>query len=460
MLIALAALYSAFTALFLFWNLRRRWLFNPSALFVLAQAVFFFGTLPLLDMGLPADQIHLAILCGTPVLFFAGNLLSQQIHPVSPRDAYYWRTMPIAVIEDGLFVNTIVYGIIAVSLVVCIFYYRRVGYNVFLMSAGAAIEGNPVLSNIANLRLNAYSGARYMAAGYVNQFKNTLLPLLTALLFARGILKGSKCEIVLALCLAPWCLVFLLGTGQRGALFLAVVTAFFFFTVTLPQRQRRRVNVILLLLFGLLFAVTTLILGRQVSSVHSVRSAERLGAAVIGRFTTDNQKGSVVGFRYVYGRDPKLLDGEYVHGLETLVPGHERRIPLASLIFQCMYGDVRGTAPASIWGTVWYDFNLPGVTILAVLLGYFYHYIYFVFIRSPKTLSRLAIFSGMYVILGLWVAGAPDTLLNEGLLTLLVLGGLLKLGRKIGQNDPGRSWVRGLALSHAGDYDMPLAPRR
>src|ERR1700723_1373276 len=101
MFTALGALYIILAAVFLFWNLRPPWLFNPSALFVLQQIGFFLGILPLLHMDLPADEVHFVVLCGTLVLFFAGNLLSQQMHPVSQRDANDWRATPIVVIEDG-----------------------------------------------------------------------------------------------------------------------------------------------------------------------------------------------------------------------------------------------------------------------------------------------------------------------------------------------------------------------
>jgi oligosaccharide repeat unit polymerase len=458
MFIILSALYIVFAAAFLFWNLRRRWLFNPSALFVLQQLGFFLGILRLLNMGFPADVAHFAILCGTLVLFFAANMLSQHMHPVSQRDAYAWRAAPILVIEDGFFFNAVIFGVVAASILVCIYYYQQVGYNVFLLGVGAVLQGNEALGDIASMRLHTYAGSTYMAAGYVNQFKNTLLPLLTALLFARGILKRRRFDVFVALAVSPFCLAFLLGTGQRGPLFFAGLTAFAFFNATLPGSSRRRMNVVLIFLLGTLFAVTTLILGRKVSQVHSVSDVQDLAGDMIGRFTTDNQLSAVAAFRYVYDRDPQLLDGEYIHGLETLIPGHERKLALSNIVFQSMFGDSRGTAPASIWGTVWYDFKLPGAIVLALLLGYLYHYVYYVLIRTPKTLGRLATFCGVYVVLGMWAIGAPDSLLNNGLLALLILGGLFKLARRISGNDPGRSRKGALVFPSAGTSGILLTP--
>jgi hypothetical protein len=90
-------------------------------------------------------------------------------------------------------------------------------------------------------------------------------------------------------------------------------------------------------------------------------------------------------------------------------------------IFELLYGGRGGTAPPSLWGSVWYNFGPLGVLMIPALMGWLYHRLYASLFSSPKTLARVMIYAGATMILGLWIIGGPETLFNRGLITVFLM---------------------------------------
>ena len=424
---AIIIVYVVLVAYYLLVLTRRRWLLNAAPLFVLQQLAFFLGMLLLVDLDVTADRVHLAVALGALCFFILGNLYGRLKAPTPPRTARAFFDAPICRVETGAPFNALVIIIIFTSIAVSIAYYKAVGYNLFLDSLRSTVAGHGPLIDTTTLRLRAYAGVQYFAAGYVNQFKNVLLPLLVAYLAARYVLLHSKIDIVAASILLTPCLLFLLGTGQRGSAFLVFVTVGIFFNASLPARFRRKTNIGVAALLLLVLLSGTLFLGRTVTQITTASDIWRLAGELMDRFVAGNQSSAVVGFRYVYDLPAQLLNGEWVKGLADVIPGHERRVGLASEIFRVFYGSTRGTAPASIWGVAWYDFRLPGVLVLAFILGLSYQLLYARLIRGPKTLARLLVYASLTVTLGLWSIGSLDTPINDGLITVVILMMLVKM---------------------------------
>src|SRR5690606_35590972 len=63
--------------------------------------------------------------------------------------------------------------VLLISATITIIYYVLIGYNVVILM----LEGSLAFGDYSDLRLASYSGEEYFAPGYVNQFKNVLLPL-------------------------------------------------------------------------------------------------------------------------------------------------------------------------------------------------------------------------------------------------------------------------------------------
>ena len=452
MTVAIIITYVVIAAYYLLVLTRHRWLLNAASLFVLQQLGFFIGVVLLSDLNIAADRVHLAVSLGALCFFIVGNLWGRLWAPTPPQSARAFFDAPICRVESGVPFNALIIIIIISSIIVSIAYYNAVGYNLFLQSIRSMLAGNGALSDIDTLRLRAYAGIEYFAPGYVNQFKNVLLPMSVAYLTARYILLRSRGDLVAASILVVPCLIFLLGTGQRGALFIACCIAGVFFNASLPAKARRKVNTVLVIFLVILLLSGTLVLGRTITQITTMTDIRSLVSELSDRFIVGNQSSAVAGFRYVYGQPPQWLDGEWVRGLESVIPGHERRVGLASEIFRVFYGSTRGTAPASIWGVAWHDFGLPGVLGLAFALGLSYQWLYATLIRGPKTLARLLVYASLSVILGLWISGALDSPINDGLITVVILMMLIKGSVRLGR--------LGRSSAYTNAWVLPGAQRR
>lgn len=427
MILLTTIVYVAITCLYLVF-MRNRWLLNPAPIFVIQQLVMFLGIAALVDARITADRVQLYVYLAALCLFVFGAVAGELFSGLTLSQMRVWWSAPIEVESNPGF-NLVLAGLALVSIAVSVAYYVAVGYNMFLLGIWSIITGQGPLQDPSSLRIAAYSTDRYLAAGYVNQFKNILLPLVVSFCIARYALKHKKGDRWAAVCLLPLALVFLLGTGQRYAMFQAGFISIVFLLACLPKTKRRAlvswivVTTIPLLLFS------TLLLGRSVQSVGGASDAVSLAGGFINRFTQDNQACTVIGFRYVYDRPLQLFHGEWARGLGTLIPGHERSVDtgLANEVFAQIYGSPRGTAPVSIWGVAWYDFGFPGVALLGLSLGLFSSFLYARLLRGRKTLVRLLVYAGYSVTIGLWAVGGPDGLANDGFVAILMFGILVRL---------------------------------
>src|ERR1039458_9420842 len=425
MIVAVSCLYIAVALWYLLGVTRGRWTLNPGPLFVLQQLAFFLGMLPLLDTAIEADNVHLYMCFGALCMFIAGNVFCQIALPNARAAGSFWAAS-ICRVETMMGFNVLIGLDIFVSVLACFAYYRAVGYNLFMMGIVSVITGRGQLNDVASLRFHAYSSGEYFAPGYVNQFKNVLFPLLLSYLFARYILLRRRKDLFIVIALFPLCLMFILGTGQRGPFFMACITTVLFFMACLPRKSKRIVIAMVTVLFIVSMLLSTFILGRTVTRVQTTGDVATLATEVGDRFSTVNQKSAVLGFQYIYEQPLHFGLGEWVYAFKGLIPGHEEHVSLANELNRLATGTPRGTAPVSIWGEAWYEFGIGGVLGLAFFLGMLYHAVYARLCRGEKTLGRLLTYAGLTVILGMWGIGGPEVVFNAGLIAVLMLMVLIK----------------------------------
>jgi oligosaccharide repeat unit polymerase len=394
---------------------------NPAIIFVLSQLVLFLGTIPYLDSAVEADYVYMVIMFGGMCIFVFGIISSNFLFRTSRSEIKNWLSVPFNKIESGFQFNFFLGIIIVVSVIVSFVYYYAVGYNILLEAVFSLFGdiGRVLGDDVVTLRLQSYSGDQYFAPGYVNQFKNVLLPLLSGYLIIRYILLRKRKDLFLFLILLPVNLVFLLGTGQRGPFFYIVVIFLIFCNISLPAKEARRINLISIVLLVILFSFATYTLQKDFEYFADINDFIRLLTALPERIFTGNQWSGVIGFRYIYAL-PTQYGREWFESFKIL-PGQGSKYTLASEVFKVMFGSYRGTAPVSIWGSIWFNFNWVGVAVIPFLMGMAYQGLYLRLIRGPKTLFRLLYYSAFSVILGMWIAGGPETLVNVGLLTIVIL---------------------------------------
>lgn len=410
---------------------RKQFLYNPSVLFVITQLVMFVGTIKYLQYDYQSDRVHLITLFLGLISFIVGtfiiNLMNYKKNLKIKLNSFKKRQLNLKI---NKLLKQLLVILVIFSVSISIVYYLAVGYNLFWQSiVNFASFGTIGGGDIAGSRLYAYAGDRYFAPGYVNQFKNTILPIIVIVLVVYATLTNRYKLKYLGFFLIPLALLFLLGTGQRGPFVLVSAIVFVFINIVFKGSSLKKINIVFISFAGFFFLLATIFLGRNNYELNNVSGIVNLISDALERFTDSSQLSSVIGFRYIYTQ-PLNFGSELAKDVFSILP-NRRGSTLASDVFQIIYGSTRGTSPSSIWGTIWYDFGLIGVIFLGFFLGIFYEKLFHNYIKGSKNIFRVAIYSGIIIILGTWKSGSLLNWFNDGLITLFILLYLYKVTNKI-----------------------------
>lgn len=393
---------------------------SPLLFFIVSQTFMFCGTTDLIDMSIEADRVHMVVmLCSLIVLVCSDfvfskvfNLKSQQL--IIEEHKFYK-------INKKFYLFKIIFLSIF-SIIACSIFFVKLGYNVFLVAIKELFSSSLESTSIVEYRLNAYSSGKYLGAGYVYQFRNIILPLTTVTIYYLSQIYKNRILQLYAILSTPLAILFSLGTGQRGGFVMCFLMVFLsmYFTGNINKKNKLR----FIIIFFVLFSVMSTSLGRT-----SITYDDSLGtiiksnfAALKKRIIVDNQSTSVIGFRYIYEYSEIQYGKDWLQMLKDILPGRNDYTAMATKIFALMHGgSTRGTAPPSIWGSVWYNWGPIGIPIISLAIGFFYTYIYYLFISKKNTSFRIVCFSGIFVILGFWISDGPMTLINSGLITVIIM---------------------------------------
>lgn len=394
---------------------RERGIFTLDGVFVLTQWFMTLGTLVLLNPAVPADATYAFVMivpytvyvCLSITIYQVNRAEHGAVRPNFERPIVYRPTFAIIALT-------------VLAIAVTIAYYQAVGYNVFLL---AVQQGFNSSTDYTTLRLNSYSFSRHLFPGYVNQFKNTILPTLTLVSAIYLTTWRHVARFVLVPALLAISILGLIGTGQRGAFILFGLMLIIFLYYYNRRRFFKRAVVIGCFALPVLL-LSTLVLGRSASTLaRGTSPGAKVGVLLSElwkRFFHDGQWSGQMAFRYIYAR-PVQNGQDWLNAILGVLPGNPGSM-LPSLVFQSLYGTPRGTAPPSTWGSAYYNFGWLGVIGLAATLAIAYQYVSYrcSIVKSRNTLE-LAGMCGVIVIWGNWVAGGLDYVLNAGGITFAVL---------------------------------------
>lgn len=403
----------------------RGWL-NVDGLFVLSQWVMAAGTLSIVDLDAPLGKLAAAISTVPFVIYVATSaLLATQ----GRRNVVFHADLEIEPIEARR--HPALVALFLLSLLITIAYFMAVGYNVLALGLRGLATGTS--NDYTTLRVESYASSRYLFPGYVNQFKNSILPAL-ALVFIHSAFALKH----------PWrraisaflgvCLIFaLLGTGQRGAFVIFGFTLMVFLRHVDRPKFRRRALIAGLALVPFL-AVVTLLLGRSTTSIEG--EAGPFGKTMVvfrelgKRFFYDNQFSGYAALQYLETQ-PTQWGREWGQAVAGLLPSNQGS-PLARDVFSFLYGSDRGTAPISMWGSVYYNWEWIGLLLFPVLLAIVFDKLTRLQ-HSKARVNTLELVStaGFAAVAGNWIAGGPEQLLNAGAVTYLILW---VIGRRIARH--------------------------
>lgn len=392
---------------------------DPVVLFGGLQLLFVFGTVRLMIDSSSINQSYLAVITLSLVAFFSGALSVAALSASALRRTQYigWPSVEDRV--EALYASTsekLLWRIaVASSIIITIAYYSAVGYNVFFLQVTQWVSGiTSEATDIASMRLAAYAGERYLAPGYVNQFKNTLLPIIAG---AGLIYSWNSPDLrwrTTSTALMIFTVLALIGTGQRSPLVFAAGA-----WIMLGMSRLRGPTRISFLTVALTAAVgllllTTVLLGRRGPVAWSLPGLMGVFLEVADRFLESGQRAGLVGFEYVHTL-PIQWGSEWLDSFRGILPGRAGS-SLANEVFAVMFGGGRGTAPVSIWTSFWHNWSWPGLLVGGYSLGALYAWVGRGLRRARGSLVEDSARVTIVVILATWTSGAPVTLLNKGLL--------------------------------------------
>jgi hypothetical protein len=376
-------------------------------LFALLEVVMAAGILPQLDPANPADRLHGWIVLATLTILMAASGLVLILQKPPTNEA---PDQPLILYRP----SRLAWMALWVALVVVVAYYAAVGSSALITGVADQLSGGR--NDIAGIRLSAYSGGQYLFPGYVNQFKNSLLPAISLVVIAYWFKSGHR-RMLASVGLVAFSTLGLLGTGQRGHfLIMAAIAAVFLVRINGGRLSRKTAAMGVFAIFALV--VTTAALGRSTSLLPSDAGfGERLAAAageLSHRVFVDEEESAVYGFRYIYDQQPQW-GGDWAASAAGLLPGTGGS-DLSNRIYESMFGTPRGTAPPSLWGSAYYNFGMVGIVALPLLLGVFLSRLSIRgTVTRPRNTMEVMGISGTFVTLAFWVADTPVAPLNIGL---------------------------------------------
>lgn len=381
---------------------------SPVFWFPIALAVMALGTIVLIN---PGDVVELKYV-GLHFVALASFVIMATAHLsfVRAGDALArFSSRPETRSSDALKVMVAV--VFVVSVIVTVAYYVAIGYNLALL----ILSGGEV-QDYSTMRLNTYSGADYFAPGYVNQFKNVLLPISTVAIAYWLWEARRKVELAaFSAFSAPFLIYALAGTGQRGYLFftgVAVVLAFVIHNIG------GRFRIFTPRIFA--FAAPVLVLFGLMTISYYERGDQGL-SQVIGdiaiRFTTIQQEGALVGFHYVNSL-PIAWFTEWGKAFAGVLPGVEGST-MSHEIHAIMYGTARGTVPLSTVGSAYHNGGWAGVVLLFSLTGFLYAKAYTMFLSGEREIVRSLTYGFIFFYLIIYLVDTPAILLDNGVVTAI-----------------------------------------
>jgi hypothetical protein len=405
--ILLLAALGVFLAVSVCCALRSEFWINPVSLFICGNAIMIAGIVPLSDLGHAVDLLHLGVSIGGLMAFGAGAAAWRMLSRPSKGMG---QLQSAATPPAGVRTRVVLWLSLCASITA--YYYYLVGYNLFVLSIISLLTTGYAMDDVATLRLQAYAGQEYFAAGYFNQIKNSLFPAVFLYAFVLAVKLRSRALWLSVIIFAPALLLAIAGTGQRT--FVVVVFMLFLLGIsrTISDRLLNWYSAAWAGILGALLVLSTVALGREVSGVAESNWLGATLGGIAARVTGSNQAAAVVGFRYI-AELPCAWGAEWAEAFLGILPGF-RGSALSSDIFAVIYGGNRGTSPPSVWGSLWHNFRWLGFGV-AVTIGALYQATSSWIGTQRYTLAGRICGAFITLILGSWIADSPVTILNLGL---------------------------------------------
>lgn len=325
-----------------------------------------------------------------------------------------------------------VVGLSLLSVAVTAAFFLLLGFYVPFEALRTLIASGPqeMMAVYKHYRgLSSSARGAYLGLGYVSQFKDCLLPLITILFYFRWRLRGDRASrwaffVLLAVTAAA-----AMGTGGRFnlAFFGAGLVVIGLSPYMRPLRFSRREIVVVGVLVMTLLSGLTLMMGARGHQTLEVPVLWAPYQVVERVFVMPAEQRLEVYERFLVEQPPQWGRGA-LQELRNILPG---RLPitLSNRLHELLFGSPYGNVTLDPFGSLWYDFHWLGV-VGAFGVGFLLNAYYVWLLRGPKRLSRVV--TGAYAGLVLGTSTDLQVLVLHGFVTCFLFLASLDLVESLG----------------------------
>lgn len=414
-----------------FWVAQRKLIVGPETFFLL-MGVGTFATTVYLAAQAGAYAHPYAVYIGLGLLCFTGGTFAGRfvLRFRHRRELLGFQSKPWSNDLAGLRFSTV--AIIGfVSLGITFAYFYLLGYFVPYEAVRTLLspEARHVSTVYNELRRASGNTGTYLFAGYVFQFKNCLLPLVTIVLYYKARLHPTWFRYSVFLFFLGSTVLAAVGTGSRFAFafFAGTFVIVGFAPYMAPYRFRLQQAILgvagpLVVLSGL-----TLLMGARGQQKISEHPLLWAPFQLLNRiFVLPATERFEIYEMFLAGKKP-LWGAGTLSQLRIALPGRQE-YTLSNQLHELLYGSPTGNVALDIWGSLWYDFHWLGLAAL-FLFGFACHGFYVWMIRGPKQFIRVIVLAYAGIVLGLTTD--LQVLILRGFFTCLVLLLLVRVARAV-----------------------------
>lgn len=388
---------------------KKYWRINPMVWYSVFQWIIAFGSILLVDLSIESHRFYMFLFFYAYIIYMITAIFLWQNTSIKNKYNHFFY-QPLR--ADNFDSMILIKVLCIISIIVTVYYFSQVGYNIFVnIILGIAIE------DYSTMRLQSYSGDKYVAAGYVNQFKNVLLPVTTSIICSTYLLKKQYNKFYFFSFIGLiFCSVALLGTGQRA--FFAYSLAALIFGIAAYKDLKIKSLVLPLALAFTIFSL--------MSSFYKIQTIDENEDIILEsfaksfeRFFYTEQEGSLTSYEYLHDQD-KVYMREFLDQLRGVVPG-QKGSDLEHLLFSLRHKTTRGTETYATVAGFYYNGGIFAVTIFFIMLASLHHYIFHSFLNGIRSPVRIFAYAALIFYTSKLVSGSILTLFNSGVFTLVLL---------------------------------------
>ncbi|MGX0904625.1 hypothetical protein ACSSV8_003215 [Roseovarius sp. MBR-79] len=362
----------------------------------LLQAMFYMPILFLVNLSNDLELKFLVIHQAFFLTFLSFCLLFKVLYHCKPFSA------PIMIPEPRHRMSWSVF-IFFVSIIITILYYVAQGGLIYSKIA--------FTDDIAGARLSYYATLDG-GAGYVNQFKNILMPVTAAVIFLN---LDKRFRIIFAVTTFPVLVLLMTGTGQRFPLAFAFLFFAFAYTILKGVSVSSRVIVRLALVLFIFIAIFGFLSDLQGRSDAGYTKAF---SHILERVLLLNQTGNLLTFNYLDTRG-FVWGSDWIQDIIGISP-FAKPSSIGNELFSVLWGSLRGNSAPSLATSVYYNFYIPGLIVVPAAMAYSLVFIAKKIEGKCAMPSKFLALVFMGMTMGGWVSGGILSPLNTGLITMII----------------------------------------